>query len=149
MSEAVAGAKYVVGFMFDETESNVILLWKNRPEWQRDKINGIGGMIEDGESPAEAMRREFREEAGIDHADWQQFCVLSDCRQWSIHFFSSTGTLGDVEQCTDEVPLILPIAELPNNVIPNLRWLIPMALSMKHDRADCFEVRELKSGAPE
>lgn len=146
MSEAVAGAKYVVGFMFDETESSVLLLQKNRPEWQRGLINGIGGRIEDDESALQAMRREFREEAGIDHLDWCEFCVLSDYRDWSIHFFSTTGRLGDAEQCTDESPIILPVSELPDNVIPNLRWLIPMALSMKHERIDRFDVLERMHG---
>lgn len=146
MSDAVAGAKYVVGFMFDATESSVLLPWKNRPAWQRDRINGIGGRIESGESALEAMRREFREEAGMDHPDWREFCVLSDWREWSIHFFSAVGHLGDAQQCTDELPMILPVNELPNNVIPNLRWLIPMALTMKHESADCFEVLELKNG---
>lgn len=145
MSEAVAGAKYVVGFMFDRTETSVLLLWKNRPEWQQGRINGIGGRIETNESPLDAMRREFKEEAGIDHADWSEFCILSDTRDWSIHFFFATGWVGDAEQCTDELPMILPVDDLPDNVIPNLRWLIPMALSMKHERADCFVVLEQKN----
>lgn len=145
MSEAVAGARYVVGFMFDQTETSVLLLWKNRPEWQQGRINGIGGRIEDNETPLEAMCREFREEAGIVHADWREFCILSDTRDWSIHFFFATGSIGDAEQCTDELPMILPVDDLPDSVIPNLRWLIPMALSMKRERADCFIVLEQKT----
>lgn len=147
MGEAVAGAKYVVGFMFDKTETNVLLLCKNRPTWQRNKVNGIGGRIENGELAIEAMRREFMEEVGIDHTDWREFCVLSDWREWSIHFFFTTGELGQSLQCTDELPIICAVGDLPDRVIPNLRWLIPMALSMKHESADCFEILEVKNGS--
>lgn len=57
--------QYVLGIMFSEDEERVLAIWKNRPDWQAGKLNGIGGKIEDGETPIEAMRREFREETGF------------------------------------------------------------------------------------
>lgn len=57
--------EYVLGFMFNEDESKVLLVHKNRPTWQAGKLNGIGGKIEAGETPLQAMEREFMEETGF------------------------------------------------------------------------------------
>ena len=57
--------EYVLGFMFNEAESKVLLVWKNRPAWQAGKLNGVGGKIEAGETPVQAMNREFAEETGF------------------------------------------------------------------------------------
>jgi 8-oxo-dGTP diphosphatase len=142
MSETVAGARYVVGFMFDETETRVLLIRKKRPAWQAGKLNGVGGRIEDGETPAEAMRREFVEEVGIDCESWKYFCTLSDEREWQIDFFFAVGNVWDAQVLTDERPEVAIIGALPSTVIPNLRWLIPMALTMKHERVASFEIKE-------
>jgi 8-oxo-dGTP diphosphatase len=56
---------WVVGFVF-KNRDEVTLVMKNRPEWQKGKLNGVGGKIEAGETSAQAMRREFKEEAGAD-----------------------------------------------------------------------------------
>jgi 8-oxo-dGTP diphosphatase len=143
MSETVAGDRYVVGFMFNPAENAVLLIRKTHPDWQAGKLNGVGGRIEDGESPTEAMRREFLEETGIDHDDWREFCVLGDARQWQIHFFSAVGLIAKAVACTDEKPEIHPSMALPFDTIPNLRWLIPMALSMRFERIASFSIVEV------
>lgn len=144
MSEAVAGAKYVVGFMFDQQEQSVLLIRKTRPAWQVGKLNGVGGRIEEGETPLEAMRREFIEEVGIDCDSWKYFCTLSDARNWQIDFFSAVGPILDARPLTDERPEIVYVLDIADvAVIPNLNWLIPMALTMKHERAKCFQVKEI------
>jgi len=58
--------RYVVGFLFSEDQSRVLLVWKNRPAWQNGKLNGVGGKIEAGETPLQAMEREFKEETYFD-----------------------------------------------------------------------------------
>jgi len=63
--------RYVVGFAFDHDFSHVLLIWKNRPLWQAGKLNGIGGKIEPGELPLNAMIREFAEETGIMETQWK------------------------------------------------------------------------------
>lgn len=144
MSEAIAGKRYVVGFMFNPAEDAVLLIRKTHPDWQAGRLNGAGGEIEDGESPIKAMRREYIEEVGIDCSEWQQFAVLGDARNWQVHFFSARGRIAKAKVLTDELPEIVPVAALPDDVIPNLRWLIPMALSMKLERGlSGFDIREV------
>jgi hypothetical protein len=38
--------EYVCGFMFANDFTEVALIRKNKPEWQRGKLNGIGGKVE-------------------------------------------------------------------------------------------------------
>lgn len=89
---------YVVGFLFDG-RGNVALIRKNRPDWQKGRLNGIGGHIEPGETPEEAIVREFREEAGAT-VTWRQFCrVYGD--DYQVFYFSSHDP-GDIHTMTDE-----------------------------------------------
>jgi len=59
---------YVLGFAFDAKKERVVLIKKNGnsvPAHQ-GRLNGVGGKIEVHETSYEAMRREFREETGVD-----------------------------------------------------------------------------------
>lgn len=124
--------RYVVGFLVDFTGETVVLIDKNRPKWQRGRLNGIGGHIEQGESPAEAMRREFREEAGLDIDDWTERVVLTGVDgSWSVHFFVAARPRSEVllaRTTSDERVSRHYVRRLPDQVIRNLRWLIPLCL---------------------
>lgn len=52
---------YVVGMVFNHDMSMILLLLRSKEPYQ-GQYNGVGGKIEDGESPYEAMVREFKEE---------------------------------------------------------------------------------------
>lgn len=119
--------EYVVGFLFSGFEY-VWLICKNKPDWQKGKINGIGGKIEEGETPEQAMRREFKEEAYADISSWKQFAVLSDDQNFRVYCFYAFSDL-QVKSMTDEKVIFCEVSELPYDVLPNLRWLVPMALS--------------------
>jgi len=56
---------YVVAFLFSETLDNVWLIEKQKPEWQKGCLNGLGGKIEENESPMDAVIRELNEESGV------------------------------------------------------------------------------------
>ena len=73
--------KYACGFMFNQERTHVALINKLRPSWQYNKLNGVGGHIEDDESPEEAMSREFMEEAGVPDTKWErvmEYSVFAD-----------------------------------------------------------------------
>ncbi len=56
---------YVLGYIFSPDLKTVYLLRKKRPANQKGKLNGFGGKIEPGETPAETMAREGYEECGF------------------------------------------------------------------------------------
>ena len=133
--------EYVVGFLFQDNK--VALVVKNRPKWQQGRMNGIGGHIEDGETPDQAMAREFEEETGYaEDINWAPFAVLSGAH-FVVHFFYAWGDLTKVSTVTDEQIVVVDTDQINYaNAIPNLTWLIPMAKSLEHDAANLFEIRE-------
>lgn len=117
--------KYVVGFLFD-SNNQVVLIRKNRPQWQIGRLNGIGGHIEDGESPQDAMAREFEEEAGVRVDSWRQFCVVKGS-EYELNCFTAKGNYA-IRAMTDEYVNWYPVlVSQSKQVIPNLAWMIPMA----------------------
>jgi 8-oxo-dGTP diphosphatase len=126
--------EYVCGFLFTPDRSKVLLIRKRRPAWQAGKLNGLGGKIEPGETRLDAMRREFREEAGIDVPQWQHVLTLSGTddagsgRGWAGHFFRAFGDVETARPITDEQLEIHPTTNIPPDTIPNLRWMIPLML---------------------
>jgi 8-oxo-dGTP pyrophosphatase MutT (NUDIX family) len=60
---------YADASLTDLGEGKVLLVEKNRPEWQAGRYNLLGGKVEHGESWQEASLREFYEEAGIQILD--------------------------------------------------------------------------------
>lgn len=133
--------QYVAGFAFHDYPdgTDVLLIEKARPAWQKGFLNGVGGSVEDGETPVEAMRREFREEASLVTlpGEWVHCIHLeafgggaegySEC---VVDFFRME--LDDVRrekvlQATDEVLWWVPVCDMWSEpVIPNLRWLVPL-----------------------
>ncbi len=115
--------KFVMGFLFDG-QGNVALIEKNRPDWQKGCLNGIGGQIEKGEKPLQAMVREFEEEAGPE-ITWRQFCTLKG-DGYRLYCFTSKDK-AEISTKTDEKVGWYAVANLPANLVANSRWLIPMA----------------------
>lgn len=120
---------YVTGFLFDKYRKNVLLIDKLKPEWQRGKLNGVGGKIEYGETPYDAMYREFTEEAGLFIPHWREFAKLSG-DTYRVHFFTALypWELSEAKSLTEEQLVIAPVAKLHElRIIDNLKWLIPLA----------------------
>lgn len=131
---------YCLGFAFNRSQfaeqERVLLIRKNRPDWQKGKLNGIGGHVEPGEFPVDAMTREFREECGLDVPanDWTRVCnlVYPDA---GVHVFSvqlCSRVIDSYKSLTDEKVRLFWVKELFPNVdqlVPNLPWLVPMAFA--------------------
>ncbi len=133
--------EYTAGLLFGDTSTDVALIRKKRPSWQKGRWNAIGGHIEVDENPLEAQYREFKEETGVKVPSWEAFAVLSGSA-FRVHFFRafSTGLLRSISTMTDEVVERFHLCDLPTTILPNLRWLIPMALSMDLDSTDIFYI---------
>ena len=126
----------VAGFLFDDTES-VLLVRKARPTWMAGHLNGIGGKVEAGETPAEAMRREFNEEAGLDIPHFEHFLNLSfpGGAVWFFRAFTNRDVLAAATTCTDEPIETWALADLAAGATPtiaNLTWILPLA-GYQHD----------------
>lgn len=117
---------YVVGFLFSLDRKNVLLIRKQKPDWQRGLLNGVGGKIERKENPYHAMVREFEEETGRLHCGWSHFVTLTG-KDWEVFFWKGKGDLSLCKSVTEEHLEVLPV-DCIKDVIPNLKWLIPAAL---------------------
>lgn len=128
--------RYVLGFCFNRNLSKVVLILKTRPEWQAGRLNGIGGHIEAGETPGMTMYREYREEADWNsHLSWTPYGKLHG-NEWEVYlFWTISDKLPRVPKPTSEgVVATYKVSEVlgsPKGTVPlpNLRYLIPMALN--------------------
>jgi 8-oxo-dGTP diphosphatase len=130
--------RYVCGFYFNEDKSEVALIYKLRPEWQKGNYNGIGGKIEGTESNYQAMVREFEEETGLTMGNftWKNFCIISGT-DWLVNFFYCFGekqSFREFAEGEEKVVWIRVIDVLLDKVpmISNLKWLILMCLDPQH-----------------
>lgn len=118
---------YVLGFLFDLKQKHVLLIKKNKPDWQKGKLNGVGGKIEI-ELPFDAMVREFKEETGIQYNNWREVCNMHGS-DWNCRVFTGFSDLiWSYTNLTDEVLYIHHIESLPANCLPSIHWLVPMCL---------------------
>jgi 8-oxo-dGTP diphosphatase len=122
---------YVVGFLFNRDLTQVVLIKKNRPRWQAGLYNGVGGKIEASDKDYyEAMVREFKEETGKECTRWDLFGYIETtiCRVYC--FCSIAEDIDSVRSLTDEQVTIWKTYQIDgcNYIIPNLQWLIPMAI---------------------
>lgn len=64
-------------FVHDREDSNVLLILKEKPEWQKGFLNFVGGSVEPNEMPADAAVRELLEESGLKpfHDKWKDDSV--------------------------------------------------------------------------
>ena len=123
---------YVLGFIFDQSKKRVLLVKKNRPDWQAGRWNGIGGKIDPLDaSPLAAMERENMEEIGVPY-DWEH-CVTFICPGGTVFVFTNSDFLGDdisFNQIEDEKLRVWRVDVIDQlNVMNNLKRLIPVCLS--------------------
>jgi 8-oxo-dGTP diphosphatase len=141
--------KYVLGFYFKVVDGifYIYLIKKKRPIWQQERYNGIGGKIEENETPENAIIREFQEETGLFIENWNLFCELTDDINYKIYCYYNIESRQFVEEpktITDEIVSKFTPSCLPMNIISNIRWLIPMALSFKlGESCKSFVVKEI------
>lgn len=124
--------EYVCGFLFDKQVQQVVLIWKEKPAWQKGKLNGVGGKIEPGETPFQAMVREFKEETGLQVDNWKPLADVNG-EDWRVHFFFAQDDKNQFEYAktmeTEEVGKIEVDRLGEFECIPNLYWLVPMAVA--------------------
>lgn len=133
--------RFCLGFFFSPDLKRVLLIRKRRPQWQMGLLNGIGGHVEPGEEGYNAMVREMREETGLYVADWDPVAIFEDRdNSYRMDVFCAVGDISQAVSLTDEQVVRATTSPLPTDVIPNLRWLIPMCLDRKVSKPVCIGV---------
>jgi 8-oxo-dGTP diphosphatase len=127
---------YVVGLLFNDTGTMVTLVEKKKfpPgfDWAANPLNGVGGKLEPGEHWHAAVVREFEEETGVktQQTDWNFFLELAaEDNSWMVAFYRCFSSEFMSKTKTMEEEKIVEVATKPLlRVVPNLHWIIPMAL---------------------
>lgn len=123
--------KYCLGFLFSFAGPlpQVVLIQKTRPAWMAGKLNGVGGHVEVGEFPHDAMVREFREETGVEIEYWTAFAqvVYPDCEIFCFAAQENDKTF-EVHSITDEKVGVYQVDQIVG-ALRNLTWMIPMAIT--------------------
>jgi 8-oxo-dGTP diphosphatase len=124
---------YVLVFVFSPDYRYVLLIRKKRPDWQKGRLNGLGGRIEPQETPVIAAKREVEEESGIaDLCNLEQFCMLSCYQKWNVFCFRavSKAVASSLRNSTDEGEVrSWPVERVGQlGELSNVPWLVSMAL---------------------
>lgn len=114
-------------------KSSVLLVLKNKPSWQKNRLNLVGGKIEDGEEPLEAAIRELKEETGIESQELKLMGTIEDtgfkiyC--YNLNLISTVELSPRLEE--EELFGWYNWGEYSKDqrLIPNLRVIIPLMLS--------------------
>jgi 8-oxo-dGTP diphosphatase len=121
--------KYTLAFILNKELDKVLLVKKKSPEWQKGKLNGVGGKFEEGENELQCIEREVFEETGvkIPSEKFVYFGFLGN-DEWKAYLFVVQLSIdADFTQGVEEI-VWCDTKNLPENVITNLSWLIPMAI---------------------
>lgn len=130
--------RYVLGLMFRDNCTSLVLIRKNKPKWQEGLLNGIGGKIEPNETEIEAMVREFKEETGVDtnNSGWRKYCEISgEC--FIVHCYTARDSDAWEKAVTKESEIIEkhhPDELNRQDCVSNLLWLVELALDENYGK---------------
>lgn len=130
--------------------AEVLVVKKDRPEWQAGRFNLVGGKIEEGETPEQCAARELEEETGLKGVEGLKPRLMGAIT-------GSWGTVYCVTICVFDKTINQPeneteVASWENwhelrdspLLIPNLRVIIPMLMTgvsdwVVHDEGPSWE----------
>lgn len=132
--------KYVLGFAYSENAESIVLIEKDRPDWQAGKLNGVGGKIEDDDlNEVMAMVREFKEETGIDTSSTEWDCfgemifnndIMGGGAKVFLYRLFDNKILNCETQESEKVLILDTKTCLDIPHVPNLSTLIPLSLNL-------------------
>jgi len=128
---------YTVGILFNPDLTQVVLISKNRPEWQKGLLNFPGGHMESSESQCTCVSREFKEECCLDIpvSDWKLIGEITNPgtiqSPYPYNVFVLTAIYkpeyGRLDMGEDQKVDWYTIKHLNNPRITNIDWLIEFA----------------------
>lgn len=131
--------EYVCSYVKPETPGQCLLILKSKPEWQKGKLNLVGGKIEPGETVQQAAKRELFEESGLngenfvvkgclvgDHAHDEKF----DSNGWIVWFLTCNVKYTDLIDFQTDEPVDWYWADgVQEKIVHNLKLIIPLLAS--------------------
>ena len=108
--------RYCLGFMFSQDYENVVLIKKESPDWMKGLLNGVGGKLLNAEDPLNGMKREFKEETGLQHDSWTYFATINGDDFEVICFTTTSNNYLAARTVTPEKICITPTnhVKMPN-----------------------------------
>ena len=114
--------RVVVGIITDNKE--ILLLKKNKPDWQKGLYNGIGGKVELNTTPLETIIKKCQEELGVNISNWIELDSEISSSGVEIVYFLTTLNEGEIKKLqsqTDERAELFSINNLPTNILQDLK----------------------------
>jgi 8-oxo-dGTP pyrophosphatase MutT (NUDIX family) len=142
--------RYVVGLLFSEDAQQVLLLYKTATcpiPALRDTWNGVGGKMRKGEFASNAMRRECREETGLDIPKWTLIDVISDntsptkAETYRVHVFMAQGDINAAPKLRCKMPAESARLTLNDGTAIEMETAV---LTMNCEEIKVFSVEEAK-----
>jgi 8-oxo-dGTP diphosphatase len=99
-------SKIISTCCYVRNNGKVLMLYRNKKEGLQDKqfYRGLGGKAEQGESPFDCVKRELKEEAGINiEPVWKGVVTISkpNSNDWEAHIFIAEGFSGEIGDCPE------------------------------------------------
>lgn len=116
------------------SRAETLLVLKDKPAWQRGKLNLPGGKVEEGESPEQAATRELKEEAGYEPLVPVRVMGCIQDGSNTIYCVKAVVMAMDGDLCPREEEtqdifwMGWRVAEHHILLIPNLRIIIPLMM---------------------
>jgi 8-oxo-dGTP diphosphatase len=124
-------------FLIREDGPRQVLLGLKKVGFGRGKYGGVGGKLDEDETPAHAAARELFEETGIvaKEADLKrQACLrfhFPHRSEWTqkVHAFTATSWVGAAREGREIVPVWFPVGEIPyDRMWDDCRYWLPRVL---------------------
>lgn len=132
---------YVIGVYLSQGLDKVLLILKDKPQWQKGLYNFPGGKVEPQDIDVyTCASREFKEETGLDISphDWTHVGDINgEGYNCSLLVATHRDTNGEAKSMESEQISWHEVDKLPENVISNVPWLLLFAIdSLDYNQAD-------------
>ncbi len=120
------------------------LLGMKKRGFGKDRWNGFGGKVKEGESIEEAAKREMEEEVGIIALNFKKRGILSfkfekDPEILEVHVFSATDFKGQPVETEEMKPQWFKIDRIPyNQMWPDDKYWLPLLLNGKNFQGNFY-----------